>query len=325
MKLGLTQESVCKKCDKTITEKEGMSNHLKSHKRAEKVLIKCDHCNFETSDGDILLKHISETHIKFHTCLTCKMAFLNKDDLIAHAVKNHTLVKSNIDTSKCAACAEEFIAVEQLIRVHRLVNEDTLLATEAGQQLEKVWPNESTANFKCYDCGQGVNERGDLIKHNRENHYKKKNCKSFHENHYCRFSAIERIYVHRPEERQWQSRGQQGGLAVQQGDLQSNMQSWGPAVCKNGTRCSWLANNRCKFRYEDINVPSAAQNQNGNNVNNVNANNVTIPSTPSPTGNNTVEACMKAIMERLEQLESRMPVVRNLSGFPPLVGEKKSQ
>ena len=100
------------------------------------------------------------------------------------------------------------------------------------------------------------------------------------------------------------------------------MQSWGPAVCRNGTRCLWLANNRCKFRHEDINVPSAVQNQNGNNVN---ANNVTTPSTPSSTGNNTVETCMKAIMDRLEQLESRMPVVRNLLGFPPLVGEKKSQ
>ena len=141
--------------------------------------------------------------------------FLNTEDLVAHAMKEHALVKSNIDTSKCAVCAEEFIDVEPLIqhilRIHRLVDEETLLTTEAGHQLERVWPDESTANFKCYDCGQGVNEKGDLIKHKKEKHYKQHNCRSFHEYNYCRFSATDCIYIHRPEERQWQSQGQQAG------------------------------------------------------------------------------------------------------------------
>ena len=221
-----------------------------------------------------------------------------------------------------AVCAEEFVAVEPLIhhilRIHHQVNEETLITTEAGHQLERVWPNESTANFQCYECGYGVNERGDLIKHNKEKHYKQKNCKSFHEYNYCRFSAIECIYIHRPEERQRQSQGQQAGQAVQQGSQQSNSQAWGLTVCRNGPRCSWLANNRCIFQHE----ASAAQIQS---VNNVNANIVTTPSSPITTGNSTMESCMKTTMDRLEQLESRMPVMRNLTGFPPLVGEKKSQ
>ena len=133
VKIGPTPDSVCKKCDKKITEKEGMANHLKSHKKADKVMIKCDQCNFETNGGDILLKHISETHIIFQTCLTCKKAFININDLTAHAVKDHALVKSNIDTSKCAVCGEEFISVDPLIhhilRIHHLVNAETLETT----------------------------------------------------------------------------------------------------------------------------------------------------------------------------------------------------
>ena len=126
-------------------------------------MIKCDQCNFETNDGDILLKHISETHIIFQTCLTCKKAFMNINDLTAHAVKDHALVKSNIDTSKCAVCGEEFISVDPLIhhilRIHHLVNAETLETTEAGHQLEKVWPAETETLFKCYDCGHGVRTR----------------------------------------------------------------------------------------------------------------------------------------------------------------------
>ena len=260
--IGPTPDIVCKKCDKKITDKEGMRNHLKSHMRTEKVMIKCDHCIFETNDGDILLNHISQTHIKFQNCLTCKMAFLSTDELIAHAVKVHTLVKSNIDTSKCAVCGEEFVDVEPLIhhilRIHSLVNEETLATTEAGNQLQRVWPNENTPSFKCYDCGQGVSERGDLIKHKREKHYKQKNCKSFHDNNYCRFSAVDCIYIHRPEERQWQRQGEHAGQAVQQGNQQGNVQAWGLAICRNGPRCLWLANNRCKFGHEATPVPNAA-------------------------------------------------------------------
>ena len=148
VKVSPAPENICKKCDKKAHENEGMMNHMRSHKGSEKVMIKCDQCNFETNDGDILLNHISKTHIKFETCRTCKMTFVNKEDLIGHAMKVHALVKSNMDTDKCAVCAEEFVSVDALnshiLRIHNLVNEHTLVATEAGRQLEKVWPNESS-------------------------------------------------------------------------------------------------------------------------------------------------------------------------------------
>ena len=328
VKVSPVPKNVCKKCDKKISEEEGMMNHMKSHKRSEKEIIKCDQCNFETHDGDILLNHISQTHIKFHICLTCKMTFMNTNDLIGHAMKVHTLVKSNIDTDKCAVCSEEFISVNALIshilRIHSLVNEETLATTEAGHQLVKVWPNESESTFKCYDCGQGVNERGDLIKHKREKHYKQKNCKSYHQNHYCRFIAIECIYIHRPEERQWQNQGQQPGQAAQQSYQQYNIQAGGLAACRNGPRCLWLASNRCKFGHEASTVQNAAQSQNQN-VPNAPANNANSVTSTSTSETTTLETCMKAIMDRLGQLETRMPPVRNLTGFPPLEGEKKSQ
>ena len=39
--------------------------HIGKHSMAEKTKIKCDHCVFETHNGDVLLHHISATHIKF--------------------------------------------------------------------------------------------------------------------------------------------------------------------------------------------------------------------------------------------------------------------
>ena len=150
MHVGIPTESIYKKCDKNIGADESMTNHMRTHKQAEKIKIKCDHCVFETHDGDILLNHTSETHIKFEKCLTCSQMFVNMADLVTHAFKEHAKNNSN----KCAVCSEEFNSVEILIhhilRIHHLVNEQTLQTTEAGIQLEKVWPNENAANFKCY-------------------------------------------------------------------------------------------------------------------------------------------------------------------------------
>ena len=84
-------DSVCKKCDKIVSNREGMTNHMKSHKKAEKIKIKCDKYKFETHDGDVLLTHISELHVKFLKCLTCGNAFINMADLVAHALKKHSI------------------------------------------------------------------------------------------------------------------------------------------------------------------------------------------------------------------------------------------
>ena len=102
------------------------------------------------------------------------------------------------------------------------------------------------------------------------------------------------------------------------------MQTGGLAACRNGPRCLWLANNRCKFGHEASTVQNVAQSQNIN-VPNVSANNATSVTNTSTSEITTLETCMKAIMDRLEQLETRMPPMRNLKGFPPLEGEKKSQ
>ena len=146
--------------------------------------------------------------MKFFKCRTCPRTFLNKDDLITHVVKEHYFMKGN-SSDKCAVCGEEFLTVDSLIhhilRIHHLVNEETLVTTEAGAQLEKVWPTPSTDGFKCYGCGKDVGERANLMKHKMEDYYKQRMCKNFRENNYCRFSARDCVYIHRPEERQWQN------------------------------------------------------------------------------------------------------------------------
>ena len=146
-----------KKCDLIISDKEGMVKHMQSHKKNEKSKIKYDSCDFESHDGDLLLNHISETHVKFHKCLVCSRTFMSMEDLVAHALKEHAM---NNEKHECAVCTDTFSNVEAVIhhilRVHNLVDPAILAATEAGNQLVNVWPVEVTHNFKCYDCGKDV-------------------------------------------------------------------------------------------------------------------------------------------------------------------------
>ena len=233
---GTISDDVCKKCDKTVSKEEGITNHMNSHKRAEKSKIKCDHCQFETHDGDILLTHISETHIHFQKCRTCSRTFVNWEDLIDHVVRIHAFNNKNI----CAVCSEVFSNVEDLIhhilRIYHMVDQETLIKTKAGHQLENIWPLEKTNGIKCYDCGQDVGERSNLINHKKESHYKVKNCTSFHQHNYCRFSARDCIYIHRPEVRQWQRPGQggdrQGGRQGGDSGLQKTRRAGGASLYK---------------------------------------------------------------------------------------------
>ena len=89
-------------------------------------------------------------------------------------------------------------------------------------------------------------------------------------------------------------------------------------VYRNGHDCSWLANQRCMFKHENSSAPVTET------TNTISVNNVTQVSSSSTIGT-TLESYMKAIMDRLVQLEKRMAPVINLSGFPPMEGGKKNQ
>ena len=55
--------------------------------------------------------------------------------------------------------------IHHIFRINSLVNKESLITTEAGVKLKRVWPTHSAASFKCYDCGKEVGERANLIKH----------------------------------------------------------------------------------------------------------------------------------------------------------------
>ena len=89
-------------------------------------------------------------------------------------------------------------------------------------------------------------------------------------------------------------------------------------VCINGPGCSWLANNRCKFLHEPRSEQNTATTPQVSSV--TSAASATQFSTSS---SNTVENCMKAILDRLVELEKRMPPMKNLAGFPPVEAAQK--
>ena len=243
--------------------------------------------------------------------------FVTKEDLITHTVQEHPLDNNVLNKNVCTVCGVYFQSVEPLIshifRIHHLIDEPTLATTEAGHQLVKIWQEEKSNCFKCYDCGKDVGEKSNIINHKQAVHYKQKKCKNFHENNYYRFSPRDCVYYHRLEERQWQYAGGQQGA---QGSRQTGGGDW--MVCRNGPGCSWLANQRCMFKHENSSVPVTET------TNTIPVNNVTQGSSSSTIGN-TLESSMKAIMDRLGELEKRMPPVINLSGFPPMEGGKKNQ
>ena len=95
--------------------------------------------------------------------------------------------------------------------------------------------------------------------------------------------------------------------------MQGHRQGGEVAVCSNGPSCSWLANNRCRFSHQTvINVSAPARN-------------VTTAPEQSTASISTLEGCMKAIMDRLDQLEQRIPPIVKDVGFPLVEGNKKSQ
>ena len=287
------QEVVCKKCYKKVSNNGELREHLKIHIIAK---LKCHYCDHEAKDGNNLLDHISESHIKVNKCLTCNKSFKGKEALATHVIADHAM-KTSQTGDKCKECGKMFSNMEtlisHLIKTHYLVNPhrgDEV--TRAGHQLDQSWTMASSRannSMKCYECGQDVGNKTDMMRHKRENHYKEKLCRSFHEYGHCERSDEACIYIHVQYERQ--SRQNSGGFKM----------------CRNGPNCIYKIQNRCKFSHQR---PAAyvEREQNQHQLSNV-----------------TTEATMKAVLERLVRMEQMVPDLRSNTDFPTISGNRRSQ
>ena len=279
----------CKKCDKKFGNNKDLTEHLKTHVRTYRVQLNCHYCEFKTDDGNGLLDHISDSHIKTSICHTCKKSFRGKEALTAHVIAEHAM-KSVQKTDRCSECGKIFPTVEALIshlvKDHYLVNPQRAdEVTRAGSQLEQNWAV-SGSSIKCYDCNETVVNKSELVRHKRQNHYKQKMCRAFHEYGHCERSDEVCNFIHRPQERH------------------TRLNSWGGVMCRNGSSCVYRAQNRCKFNHS---TPAAFVERRQH--------------TQRPL-NNTSEDTMKAVLDRLVRIEQMVPDLRSLTDFPQ-IGENR--
>ena len=142
----------CKKCDETLENNHLLRIHMRKHVRKEQEILKCTNCEYETAEENQYMEHIVDNHSTFHICQVCQNRFPTKQELIAHIVRQH--------------CPQSTVTAP-------------IVAEKDSNQI------------KCYDCGEKVSNREDLMKHKKDKHWKQKPCPYWHRNgRGCRFPTM---------------------------------------------------------------------------------------------------------------------------------------
>ena len=270
--------NTCEKCNKQFQSPEEMRRHERDHTKVSKVVLKCHHCLFTSNDGEKLINHMSNKHYA-QTCLTCKKRFTTMDNLVEHALKEHS--KKVTPKDKCQECGMEFDKLDNL--VHHIIREHSLTghgeqASSAGVQLDQIWPY-SDSTMKCFDCGLLV---GDIQKHKRDRHFKQKICHNFQNGH-CKFPDHVCLFIHQYQDN------------FQSQSSQSN-QSPSNIPCRNGPWCIYFNQNRCKFFHSNHHATQTNQER--------------------TTSTNTSETTMNSILQRLKNIELKVPDLKSSLDFP---------
>ena len=110
----------CKKCGKKIQSQQELREHIKIHKQLQHTVLKCEHCDHTTDDGDELINHVVNTHSPKYTCQTCKSAFSTKPKLLEHIVRAHGFIFEEHTTPdnvlKCHYCSDSFTTKPDLMK-----------------------------------------------------------------------------------------------------------------------------------------------------------------------------------------------------------------
>ena len=82
----------CKRCDKMFQSENALRSHLKEHNRLDNKVLKCDYCDFTTTEVNLYMLHVPEVHSNKFTCKTCNFEFISQKVLVDHATNAHPLV-----------------------------------------------------------------------------------------------------------------------------------------------------------------------------------------------------------------------------------------
>ena len=120
-------------------------------------------------------------------CISCEFESTDKNSYLNHIVDNHSTVHI------CQSCNNRFPSKNKL--VEHIIIDHRSIYTNSGEKSQDI------NKIRCFDCGTMLETKDELMKHNREEHWKQKHCPYFHgEGRQCRFPDRICLNIHWPEE-----------------------------------------------------------------------------------------------------------------------------
>ena len=250
------------------------------------------------------LKHHEKEHKRKIPCNICKFECTETDEFIEHAIKFH---QTQFPSFKCDTCGEVFAKsstlVAHVVRVHGFTyttrNQNHNNASNQAQQTPPQNGSVTTnQNLKCFDCGNNFQDKQGLYVHKRANHNKQNLCGHYHGmGSGCRFPDSVCINIH----------GERSSEKTKQAISQ--------IPCKHGDKCTYFAQNRCKYGHMNMfNVNpqnNTTYNQESHENGNQNASNVNFQTPPSRAPESHIGNTLWQHIQTRNNQEQQQPINTN--------------
>ena len=224
----------CKRCDKMFQSENALQSHLKEHNRLDKKVLKCDYCDFTTTEVNLYMMHVPEVHSTKFTCKTCNFEFISQKVLVEHATNAHPLVYSQ-QTHQSSTAQERPLFPCGFCNATFETKRDFDIHTQERHTRPRV-QEQNQSSVECYDCGDKLCNKNELINHKREAHHKKKLCSFFHGNgRPCRFPAQQCVDIH-----------EENITPTLSNDYRKRIE------CRNGSNCNFQRSQSCHYKHAQI-------------------------------------------------------------------------
>ena len=197
--LGLESNEIftCSICKSTFDKKVKLDYHVrKEHKEKPSKSLKCDICDFKTSNKQNLDQHQARIHSlgRPQSCSECPYVAPHRKLVYEHFQKNHVQREKKFS---CEICERKFFLPNEL-KNHQTLNHGVLKFKCEFCEYEATKPellrshrihiHLNPREHKCDDCGKAFNMKMTLKRHIAKVH-KKESCKE-HKCANCDFSTI---------------------------------------------------------------------------------------------------------------------------------------
>ena len=180
----------------------------------------CKKCDKQLDNEHLFRQHMKEHMKKDNQLVQCHYCdFMTNDSskYINHIAEMH---------SSKFKCGEEFKEMSQRLEHIMVVHAFDYTTQEVTSDL-----------VECFDCGEKMGSKPDLMEHKKSNHFKTKLCSYYHGNTTtCRFPNNKCMNIHNEN--------------IKPTDVVSDYRS--RIICKNGNTCFFLMQGYCLYKHATI-------------------------------------------------------------------------